>query len=229
MMVDRSQLAEEDHPADDVEPAERLRADARENRTRIVEVARELFASEGIDVPMKVIARRAEVGMATLYRRFPTRQDLLAEVFTEQFAECATILETALAEPDPWTGLCAGVRGLTAMQAADHGFGAAFVQELPNTAVVQEKLEQGMHGFRQLVDRAQASGQLRPDVTFADLTLVLMANSGVVGHAGHLAPAASERLVAHLLNSFGTNAVERTPLPASVEISLPRVVFPDSG
>ncbi|MEE2045582.1 helix-turn-helix domain-containing protein, partial [Nocardiopsis tropica] len=61
-----------------------LRSDARHNRRRIMEAAREAFAERGIDVPMVAIARRAGVGPATLYRRFPTRETLVAEVFADE-------------------------------------------------------------------------------------------------------------------------------------------------
>lgn len=222
MRAEASQFRDDGH-----EPATALRADARHNRERIIDAARELFATHGLDVPMKVIARRAEVGMATLYRRFPTRQELLVEVFAEQFAQCAAIVEAALADPDPWQGLCAGVEGLAAMQAADHGFSAAFVQELPNASMVELKLQQGMSGFQELVDRAKASGQLRRDIAFDDLVLVLMANSGVVDHTKEVSSAASKRLVAFMLEAFHTDAVQSRPLPPAVRVSLPQVVFPN--
>jgi AcrR family transcriptional regulator len=165
--------------------------------------------------------------MATLYRRFPTRQDLLNEVFAEQFAQCAAIVEAAVMDPDPWHGLRSGVEGLAAMQAADHGFSAAFVRGMPTASIVEQKLQQGMRGFQDLIERAKASGQLRADFTFEDLVLVLMANSGAVAHAKAAAAAASKRLVAYLLESFHTDAVAPTALAPAIEASLSGVVFPE--
>lgn len=210
----------------DVEPPQAtLRIDARENRHRIVEAARRLFAEKGIDVPMAAIAREAKVGMATLYRRFPTRQELLAEVFAEQFARCAAVVEAALEDPDAWQGLHTAVEGLAAMQADDHGFSAAFVEQLPQESVIEEKMRQGVAGFRQLVHRAKKSGQLRRDFAFDDLALVLMANGGVVQHAPNSA-AASRRLIGYLLDSFRTDGTARRPLPPPVLTDLTRVAFP---
>jgi AcrR family transcriptional regulator len=87
-------------------PHKPLRSDARDNRERILEVARAAFGADGLGVPMREIARRAEVGPATLYRRFPTRQALITEAFAEQMTLCTTIVEGALADQDPWHGFC---------------------------------------------------------------------------------------------------------------------------
>ena len=64
----------------------KLRSDARDNRERILAVARAAFAAEGLDVPIREIARRAELGIATVYRHFPTKEALLTEAFAEQMA-----------------------------------------------------------------------------------------------------------------------------------------------
>ena len=74
-----------------------MRADARENRERILEAARAVFAAEGLNVAMREIARRAEVGPATLYRHFPTKEALALEAFADQMNACHTVVERALA------------------------------------------------------------------------------------------------------------------------------------
>ncbi|MEV1011710.1 helix-turn-helix domain-containing protein [Streptomyces sp. NPDC049881] len=222
----------EEEAAEDSRISPPLRADARENRRRILGAARRLLAARGIDVPMAAIAREAGVGMATLYRRFPTRQELVAEVFAEQFAQCAALVESALEDPDPWHGLCTAVEGLAAMQAADHGFSAAFVGQLPEGPAVGDKLRQGMEGFARLVHRAKASGRLRADFAFDDLALVLMANGGVVAHAPGgtgAAGAASKRLVGYLLDAFRADAVPRRALPPPVPADIARVAFPPAS
>ena len=66
----------------DVQLPQMLRADAEDNRERVLEAARELFAERGLDVPLREVARRAGVGPATLYRRFPTKQSLVDAAFT---------------------------------------------------------------------------------------------------------------------------------------------------
>ena len=82
-----------------------LRSDARDNRELILEAARALFATGGLNVPMREIARRAGVGPATLYRRFPTKEMLVTEALAGQMRACHAIVDEGLAEPDPWPGL----------------------------------------------------------------------------------------------------------------------------
>src|SRR5260370_40005516 len=80
----------------------RLRADAARNRAAIVSVAREVFAEQGLEAPLEAIAARAGVGIATLYRRFPTREKLVAVALVEKVAEYAEAAEQAMAVADPW-------------------------------------------------------------------------------------------------------------------------------
>src|ERR1700745_3192384 len=80
-------------------PAEQLRADARQNHARLIAAATAAFAEKGADAPLEDVARRAGVGIGTLYRHFPTRLDLQAAVFRSQggavCGEAAKLLETA--------------------------------------------------------------------------------------------------------------------------------------
>src|SRR5947208_5644140 len=79
-----------------------LRADAVRNREAIVEAARAVFAEQGLDAPLDEIAKRAGTGNATLYRRFPTRGDLVSAVFADRMAEHLAAVEVGLADVDPW-------------------------------------------------------------------------------------------------------------------------------
>src|SRR3954447_25042958 len=96
-----------------------LRADAARNRAAIVGAARQVFAEQGLDAPLDDIARRAGTGNATLYRRFPTRGDLVAAVFADRMEEHLDAVEAGLAEPDPWRGFASYVIAVGAMQARD--------------------------------------------------------------------------------------------------------------
>jgi AcrR family transcriptional regulator len=81
-----------------------LRSDARRNRALLVASARELFAREGVDVPVEEITQHAGVGMGTLYRHFPTKDELIDAVLEDAFAEILQLAEHAAAEEDGWTG-----------------------------------------------------------------------------------------------------------------------------
>ena len=99
-----------------------LRRDAARNRERIVLAAQQVFCERGLSAPIEDIADRAGVGIATLYRRFPTRPDLIAAAFEPKMAAYADAVTEALADPIPWHGFCRYVEQICAMQAEDHGF-----------------------------------------------------------------------------------------------------------
>ncbi|MEQ4722957.1 helix-turn-helix domain-containing protein [Nonomuraea sp. B19D2] len=195
-----------------------LRADARQNRDRIVEVARELFAERGLDVPMAAIARRAHVGVATLYRRFPTKESLVTEVFADQFEACVSVVDDALADPDPWRGFCTAVEKVCTMQAADRGFSAAFTAAFPDAVDIEQERNRAIQGFAELTRRAKATGRLRADFAQDDFALLLMANGGIITESTETAQAASRRLVAYLLSAFRAEQAEPLPPPAPLNL-----------
>lgn len=202
-----------------------LRADASRNRDRILDAARETFAARGIDVPMAAIARRAGVGVATLYRRFPTRESLITKVFAEQLGHCASVVDDALADPDPWRGFRTAVERICAMQVADRGFTAAFLTEFPGALDLERVRARAESGIAELVGRAKAAGELRADFSETDLTLTFLANGGVVADTQDAARAASARLVAHLLRAFRAERAEpAAPLPPPAPLGLHHIV-----
>ena len=199
----------------------RLRTDAAANRVKILDTAREVFAAEGLDVPMSEIARRAGLGVATLYRRFPTKEDLVAAAFAEQMDACTGLLDTALADPDPWRAFCHVIEEVCTMQAKDRGFSRAFVTAFPHATEFRALRAHAERGFAELVARAQRAGVLRRDFHLADLALVLQANSGLHAGTPEATTDASRRLVAYLLQAFrADNADNAAPLPRPVAIPL---------
>ncbi|GAA1409956.1 TetR/AcrR family transcriptional regulator [Catellatospora coxensis] len=194
------------------------RADAARNRARILDTARQAYSRQGVDVPMAAIARRAGVGVATLYRHFPTRESLIKEVFADQFTACVSVLDDALADPDPWHGFVLLVEKLCAMQAADRGFTAAFLTMFPDAVDRDRQRTLAEHGFAELTRRAKAAGRLRSDFDLADLVLLLVANNSVAALSPATATAASRRLAAYLLQSF--RAEHAAPLPPPPDLGL---------
>ena len=98
-----------------------LRSDAARNRTALVAAAREVMAERGLEAPLDEIARRAGIGNATLYRRFPRRVDLIAAVFADRMADHARAVQAALDADDPWEGLCGYVEAAAELQVHDLG------------------------------------------------------------------------------------------------------------
>ena len=201
--------ADEPRTRDDRDSA--LRSDAERNRVRILAAAREVFADEGLDVPMTAIARRAGVGIATLYRRFPTREDLIAAAFTDRMEAYSAAITTALADPDPWRGFSTYVETVCAMQAGDRGFADVLTLTFPTARALEATRDEAYRGFTELIARAKDTGRLRDDFSPEDLVILLMANAGVVAATGNDAPDTWRRLVAYLLQAFGT--AEPRPLP----------------
>ncbi|RII11719.1 Transcriptional regulator, TetR family [Streptomyces sp. YIM 130001] len=198
-----------------------LRADARHNRQRLLDAARELFAERGLEVPMAAVARRAGVGMATLYRRFPTRAALVTEVFTDQLSDCTSVVDDALADPDPWRGFRSVVEKICAMHIADQGFTMAFLTEFPDAFDFTREQERAERGLIALAQRAQQAGALRTDFHPTDLVLVLMANKGIAAPSQPAKEAASRRLVALLLRSFAASPDDAdAPLPPPAPVGL---------
>jgi AcrR family transcriptional regulator len=161
--------------------AHRLRADAERNRTALLTAAREVFGEHGLDASLDEIARRAGVGNATLYRRFPTRRDLIAEVFAGQMTEYVALAELALTHPDPWTGFVDYLTRVFEMQAADRGLAELLVNaRADDDERLAELRRAAQRGANDVIERAQRAGVLRSDFTRQDLSLLLRANTGVV-------------------------------------------------
>ncbi|OLM12253.1 TetR/AcrR family transcriptional regulator [Pseudonocardia sp. Ae505_Ps2] len=157
----------------------RLRADAQDNRDRILVAARALFAENGLDVGMRAIARRAGVGPATLYRRFPTRDDLVREAFTEEMHECRQIVVDGVADDDPWRGFRTVVHRLLALNVRNRGFVDALTSAEPARDLLVGHRRELLGMLDGLVSRARAAGALRADFGLDDLVLILRAGRGL--------------------------------------------------
>ena len=188
-----------------------LRADAARNREAIVEAARAMFAEQGLEAPLDEIAKRAGTGNATLYRRFPTRGDLVAAVFAEQMAAHVAAVETALADDDPWNGFASYIQAVGAMQARDRGIADLVTMDVSSAPEIEELRTRAYDGVVRLVGRAQQAGVLREDFTDQDVVLLLMANAGLVERAHGIPAEASARLIHLLLDGFRAQAATDGP------------------
>ncbi|MBL7499552.1 TetR/AcrR family transcriptional regulator [Frankia sp. CNm7] len=197
------------------------RSDARDNRGRILAVARAAFAAEGLDVPIREIARRAEVGVATVYRHFPTKEALLSEALAEQMSLCSEVVEEGLAADDPWSGFRLVIEKLMEMHALDRGFARAFTSRLPQAVGFATDRDRALRLLLELVRRAKAAGSLREDFVLEDISLALMANEGIRAESPEMRAAASRRFAAFMIQSFQADPV-LAPLPPAVRLPLSR-------
>ncbi|MBD8605505.1 TetR/AcrR family transcriptional regulator [Aeromicrobium sp. CFBP 8757] len=181
-----------------------LRADAARNRERIAEAARSAFAELGADAPIAEIARRAGVGSATLYRRFPTRDDLLELVFADQIVRCADEVEGLVDRADPWEAFAEYLTFLFELQREDRAFTTALLRSFPEGGRLAREHRRADDGLELLVDRARAAGVLRADFAGVDVVMLLQAHEGVIAGFDAAdrdgAEAASARVAAILLD-----------------------------
>ncbi|MDD0858409.1 helix-turn-helix domain containing protein [Arthrobacter alpinus] len=179
-----------------------LRTDAQENRDRMLSAARALFAEQGLDVGMREVARRAEVGPATLYRRFPTKQDLIDEAFSVELHSCQTIVEEGCADPDPWRGFTSVVQRLTALYIRNRGFVDAFMSTDSSSITFSVHRRELLRMLDGLGRRARAGGSLRRDFVIDDLVLVLLAARGLSSVAPTGRDRAASRFAALAIDAF---------------------------
>jgi AcrR family transcriptional regulator len=151
-----------------------LRADARRNRERILDAAREVFAVHGLQTQMDDIAATAGVGVGTVYRHFPTKEALLTAIVSEKFARITEFAQEALDQPEAWPAFVRLLERGGEVQAAD----AAMQQTLliaPNTVWEAARAEHpGLDtASEQLVARAIAEGEMRADFKAEEIGLMM--------------------------------------------------------
>jgi AcrR family transcriptional regulator len=191
-----------------------LRRDAERNRRRILDAARGAFAERGLQVPMEEIARRAGVGVGTLYRRFASREALIDALFEERMSAMVTAGEAARREPDAWNGLCSFLERMIAAQAADRGLKEIMVTSGHGCARVEAMREALVPVIEDLLQRAVAGGGVRGDLEPTDLALVNLMVGGVVDHTAEVAPDVWRRALGLLLDGLRARRDAPGPLAA---------------
>ncbi|MFL5908176.1 MAG: TetR/AcrR family transcriptional regulator [Solirubrobacterales bacterium] len=148
-----------------------LRADARRNRAAVVKAAKKLFADEGLDAQMPDVAKAAKVGVGTVYRHFPTKEDLVAALAIDRFERLAEKAREGIANEDPWQGLCDFIRFSAQIQADDRGL-CEVMGSRPDVMGASAQAV-GLDALcDKLVKRAQRSGELRKDLQWQDIPMI---------------------------------------------------------
>jgi AcrR family transcriptional regulator len=175
------------------DPAARpLRADARRNRERVLDAARECFAQNGLDAQVDDIARAAKVGVGTVYRHFPTKQALAEAIAEDHFDRLATSARAGLEDSDPWEGFSTFLRNSAQAQAGDRALAEVMAAE-PEVMCDAANRRADLHeALAALVHRAQDAGSLRRDLVPADVPM-LICGVGRATLAGSSGPTMSPR------------------------------------
>ena len=168
-------------PADGGRP---MRAAAQRNRERLHAVAVRAFSEEGPDVTLESVARDAGVGIGTLYRHFPTRQDLLEAVFLDETNALRAHAEALASAPVPFDALISWLRLQMDFAARGRSMGAAIMaaKHVPGTRIYEAN--KAMHEAGEvLLLRAQAAEQVRADVHILDVIRLVYGIALVNEHA----------------------------------------------
>ncbi|MBF9132128.1 TetR/AcrR family transcriptional regulator [Plantactinospora sp. S1510] len=180
----------------------KVRADATDNHAHIVATARQAIAAEGVDLPMREIARRAGLGIATLYRHFPTRTELVSAALAGDVAACRADMQAALAEPDAWTALSGVIRQFAEHQIRAPGLNEALLGS--HTAGDAFRNDRRAHAaaLEQLVARAHQQRVLRRKTSVTDVRVGLMAISSLRPTQANRRPDAIRILLGLLLTGL---------------------------
>src|SRR2546423_4259741 len=167
-----------------------LRRHARRNHELLVAAAREVFAEHGVEASLEEVARRAGVGIGTLYRHFTTREALVEAIFERRFGELIAVAEAAAAEPDGWSALVLLLEGTLELQTADHVLKDALMRNLSGAGKLAAAREELRRLFEQVLERARAQGALRADFVLPDLALLILSFTPIFDATVEIAPQA---------------------------------------
>ena len=215
----------------------RVRADAQRNVNALLEAAKAVFAASGVDAPVRELAARAGVGMATLYRHFPQRSDLVAAVFRREVDACAAAAPALAAEHAPGEALARWLQRYTDFIATKRGLASALHSGDPAFDALPAYFRQHLGpALAALLDAAASAGAVRPDVDPDDLLWAVsnlcVPSGAAAGRASDVGAGHTQRMVALLLDGlrYGARAtapadgavVARRPAPAAGTGAEPR-------
>ena len=206
----------------DTKQGPRLRRDAQRNRQLLIDAARQVFAEQGLSASLDEIARRAGVGNATLYRRFPSRESLYAAVFAGLSDTMRELGERVLTIKDAWIALTTYAEGLCALTATDRGVCDLVMSGFPEPPSMAEDIQTTL---RELVTRVQRQGVVRRDITFVDVQTAILSVLLLIPASIAVAPKAWYRHLSLALNGLRPSAVGDLPAPALSEQQFRRITL----
>jgi len=181
-------------------PARRLRADAQRNMDSLLEAAKAVFATSGVNAPAKEIADRAGVGVGTLYRHFPQRSDLVKAVFQREVDACADAAPALSAALEPAAALASWLGRYTEFLATKRGLATALHSGDPAFDALPGYFMQRLGpSLGALLEAAASSGEIRADISPRDL---LHAVANLCLPAAGEGAAYSQRMVALLIDGL---------------------------
>jgi AcrR family transcriptional regulator len=200
-----------------------LRRDAERNRDRIVEAARAAFAGDGLDVSVEEIARRAGVGMGTLYRRFPTKGDLIDAILEDAFSEICQAADAALELEDGWVGFTTFLERVFELHVRNRGLKDVIASGQHDRRRLEAARAQMRPRIAALIARAQEQGTLRLDFAPEDMPMLFWTGGRVAELTSAVAPELWRRYLGFVLDGLRTDAATPLTEPPLTRAQLDRV------
>jgi AcrR family transcriptional regulator len=189
-----------------------LRKDAERNRRRIIEAARELCATRGLDATLNEVAHHANLGVGTVYRRFPTKDALFEAIFQDGMDQLVALAETAVDAADSWEGFAWWVWQMCELTATDRGLREVAFSKAYCGGRVDAGRDRLDRPLSELVERAKRDGYLRSEVSPTDMPLLGLMAGAVSEYAGEVSADLWRRYVAVLLQGVRRQPGQE-PLP----------------
>jgi AcrR family transcriptional regulator len=202
------------------------RARAEQNREKILQAAYSVLAQMGVDAQMTDIAEAAEVGVATLYRNFATKEDLINALLLQYFDRAIEVAEEAVTDPDSWQALVRFFQWVTTLQLENRAVSEFLAGRIGGTKELAKHRKRFYEILTEVTERAQKEGELRQDVNVSDLRTILLAMARLSSGESPLAPRLIRRFGALMLDGLrspGGSALDGPPL--SIE-EFDRALFP---
>jgi AcrR family transcriptional regulator len=200
--------------ASEVEQLRRpLRRDAQERHDKLIAAAQGEFATHGVDASLEKIARVARVSIGTLYRHFPTRLDLLMAAFRPRVTTFLDGAATAMEMDDPWDGFVSYLENLFGLQAGDRGFNDFLSRRFTDSTETEQIHDQMCRQIEQVLTRAQEAGEVRADITQADIVTLIWSNGRIIDATRATAPNAWRRHLHLMLDAYRAERAHPIPEP----------------
>jgi AcrR family transcriptional regulator len=212
------------------EPRQRpLRRDAERNRQRVLRAAAEVFRERGLDATLDDVARRAGVGVGTVYRRFPDKEILVGELFQERIDALVAAAEKACDARDPWDGFLSYLEYVATTMAEDAGLRQMLLFATYGRDRVACLREQVRPAVVRLVTRAQQAGALRADFSATDVPMLAAMLATAAEYAAPVQPGLWRRYLALLLDGLRPDRATPLPLAALTPDEMEQVVRAHCG
>jgi AcrR family transcriptional regulator len=183
-------------------PRRPLRKDAERNRQRVLEAARDLFATRGLEATLNEVAHHANLGVGTVYRRFATKEELVEAIFEDGIGQVVALAESALRKDDSWRGFVWFIEQMCELTATDRGLREAVFGKVYGGDRVEAARLRLTPSVSKLVERARDDGYLRPEVSPTDIPFLGLLAGTVSEYAGHIEPQLWRRYVGILLDGI---------------------------